>query len=159
MTGAKVLVESHTTAGILGRLGVLNRGEPGSKQPVIPCPMAKETEVCVNAFPPGGTALVPELPHQPFEADRAFRDDIDEGPIGAPFRCLFQGQAAYRDNAAYNYKLAQLRSLDPASQATQPVALNVIATALSDPTLLDFDALFALLQTFLSRRPDDLHTW
>ncbi|KAH8988775.1 hypothetical protein EDB86DRAFT_2946104 [Lactarius hatsudake] len=28
--------------------------------------------------------------------DCAFRDDIDERPIGAPFRCLFQGQAAIR---------------------------------------------------------------
>ncbi|KAH9045855.1 hypothetical protein EDB83DRAFT_2523432 [Lactarius deliciosus] len=66
-------------------------------------------------------------------------------------------KARQPDNAAYNYKLAQLRSLDPASQATQLVALNVIATALSDPTLFDFYALVALLQTFLSRRPSDLH--
>ncbi|KAH9168177.1 hypothetical protein EDB89DRAFT_2074212 [Lactarius sanguifluus] len=65
----------------------------------------------------------------------------------------------YRDNAAYNYKLVQLCSLDPTSQATQLVALDVIATALSDPTLFDFDPLFVLLQTFLSGRPDDLYVW
>ncbi|KAH9020768.1 hypothetical protein EDB84DRAFT_1441695 [Lactarius hengduanensis] len=54
-------------------------------------------------------------------------------------------KARQPDNAAYNYKLAQLRSLDPASQATQLVALDVIGTALSDPTLFGFDPLFALL--------------
>ncbi|KAH8989688.1 PCI-domain-containing protein [Lactarius akahatsu] len=74
---------------------------------------------------------------------------------------------------AYHYKLAHLRSLDPASQATQLVALDAIATALSDPTIFDFDPLFkldavlavkahplfALLRVFLSGGPDDLHAW
>ncbi|KAH9053287.1 PCI-domain-containing protein [Lactarius vividus] len=45
---------------------------------------------------------------------------------------------------AYHYKLAHVRSLDPASQATQLVALDAIATALSDPTIFDYDPLFKL---------------
>ncbi|KAH9057289.1 PCI-domain-containing protein [Lactarius vividus] len=74
---------------------------------------------------------------------------------------------------AYHYKLAHVRSLDPASQATQLVALDAIATALSDPTIFDYDPLFkldavlaaqahplfALLRVFLSGAPDDLHAW
>ncbi|KAH8988769.1 PCI-domain-containing protein [Lactarius hatsudake] len=74
---------------------------------------------------------------------------------------------------AYHYKLSHLRSLDPASHATQLVALDAIATALSDPTIFDFDPLFkldavlavkahplfALLRVFLSGGPDDLHAW
>jgi translation initiation factor 3 subunit M len=74
---------------------------------------------------------------------------------------------------AYHYKLAHVRSLDPASQATQLVALDAIAIALSNPSIFDFDPLykldavlaaqthplFALLRVFLSGGLDDLHAW
>jgi len=55
----------------------------------------------------------------------------------------------------------------------QPAALDAIATAVSNPTVFDFDPLFkldgvlaarshplfALLRIFLSGGLDDLHTW
>jgi translation initiation factor 3 subunit M len=79
---------------------------------------------------------------------------------------------ANRDNA-YHYKLVHVRSLDPASKSTQPAALNAIATAVSDPAVLDFDPLFkldavlaakshplfALLRIFLNGGLDDLRAW
>jgi translation initiation factor 3 subunit M len=81
-------------------------------------------------------------------------------------------RASCRDSA-YHYKLAHVRSLDPASPATQRSALDAIATALSNPTIFDFDPLFkldavlaaqshplfALLRIFLSGGLDDLHAW
>ncbi|KAH8982062.1 hypothetical protein EDB86DRAFT_2751506, partial [Lactarius hatsudake] len=42
---------------------------------------------------------------------------------------------------AYHYKHVHFRSLEPASLATQPVALGAIATALSDPITFGFDPL------------------
>jgi hypothetical protein len=76
-------------------------------------------------------------------------------------------------DTAYYYKLAYVRSLDPASQSTTPAALDAIATAVSEPTVFDFDPLFkldavlaarshplfALLRIFLSGGLDDLRTW
>ncbi|KAH9027551.1 hypothetical protein EDB85DRAFT_2171956 [Lactarius pseudohatsudake] len=49
-----------------------------------------------------------------------------------------------RRDMAYHYKLAHVRSLDPASQATQLAALDAIATAVSDPTIFDFDPVLKL---------------
>jgi translation initiation factor 3 subunit M len=80
---------------------------------------------------------------------------------------------AGQPDSAYHYKLAHVRSLDPASPATQRVALDAIATALSNRTIFDFDPLFkldavlaaqahplfALLRIFLSGGLDDLHAW
>lgn len=80
---------------------------------------------------------------------------------------------ARQPDTAYYYKLAHVRSLDPASQAAQLAALDAIATAVSDPTIFDFDPLFkldavlaaqahplfALLRIFLSGGPDDLRAW
>ena len=121
--------------------------------------------------------------------DHTFREECF---LGAPRRRLFQRGAAVRSlpslsplsptdthlpllcrDTAYHYKLAHVRSLDPTSQATQLVALDAIATGLSDPTIFDFDPLFkldavlaaqahplfALLRVFLSGGPDDLHAW
>ena len=76
-------------------------------------------------------------------------------------------------DTAYHYKLAHVRSLEPTLQSTQPVALDAIATALSNPAVFDFDPLFkldaviatkshplfALLQIFLNGGLDGLHTW
>ncbi|KAH9025196.1 hypothetical protein EDB84DRAFT_1564128 [Lactarius hengduanensis] len=45
---------------------------------------------------------------------------------------------------AYHYELAHVRSLDPASQATQLAALDAIAMALCDPTIFDFDPVLRL---------------
>ncbi|KAH9045879.1 hypothetical protein EDB83DRAFT_1550047 [Lactarius deliciosus] len=47
-------------------------------------------------------------------------------------------------DTAYNYKPAYNPSLELASQATQSVALDAIATALSDPATCDFDPLLQL---------------
>ena len=119
--------------------------------------------------------------------DHALRE---ERIPGAPCRSVFQSRAAVRPlslsplrlltrrrapcrDTAYHYKLAHVRSLDPASQATQRSALDAIATALSNPTIFDFDPLFkldavlaaqkhplfALLRIFLSGGLDDLHAW
>ncbi|KAF8263947.1 hypothetical protein EI94DRAFT_1772790 [Lactarius quietus] len=80
---------------------------------------------------------------------------------------------AKQRETAYHYKLAHVRSLDPTSQSTQHTALDAIATALSDPSIFDFDPLFkldavlaaqahplfALLRVFLSGGLDDLHAW
>ncbi|KAH9045885.1 hypothetical protein EDB83DRAFT_2185583, partial [Lactarius deliciosus] len=71
---------------------------------------------------------------------------------------------------AHHYKHVHFRSLEPASWATQPVTLDAIATALSDPITFGFDplfqpeaifaaqaySLFALLRIFPSGRRDDL---
>ena len=76
-------------------------------------------------------------------------------------------------DTAYHYKLAHVRSLDPASQSAQSAALDTIATAVSNPAVLDFDPLFkldavlatkshplfALLRIFLSGGLDDLRAW
>ena len=76
-------------------------------------------------------------------------------------------------DTAYYYKLALVRSLEPTAQSAQPVALDAIATALSNPTVFDFDPLFkldavvatrshplfALLRIFFNGGVDDLHTW
>jgi len=66
-----------------------------------------------------------------------------------------------------------VRSLDPASKTTQPIALDAIATALSNPNIFSFDPLFKLdailavqthplfklLQIFLNGGLDELHAW
>jgi translation initiation factor 3 subunit M len=75
--------------------------------------------------------------------------------------------------AAYYYKLAHVRSLDPTSQSTTPAVLDAIATAVSVPSVFDFDPLFkldavlavhshplfALLRIFLNGGLDDLRSW
>ncbi|KAF8462486.1 PCI-domain-containing protein [Russula ochroleuca] len=80
---------------------------------------------------------------------------------------------AGQQDTAYYYKLALVRSLEPTSQSAQPAALDAIATALSNPTVFDFDPLFkldavvatrshplfALLRIFFNGGLDDLHTW
>ncbi|KAI0296093.1 hypothetical protein B0F90DRAFT_1811347 [Multifurca ochricompacta] len=80
---------------------------------------------------------------------------------------------AGQPDTAYYYKLAHVRSFDPASQTAQPAALDAIATGLSNPTVFDLDPLFkldaviaakshplfALLRIFLNGGLDELHTW
>ncbi|KAI9449883.1 PCI-domain-containing protein [Russula earlei] len=80
---------------------------------------------------------------------------------------------AGQPDTAYHYKLAHVRSLDPASQSAQLAALDAIATALANPAVFDFDPLFklaavvaarshplfSLLQIFLNGGLDELHTW
>ncbi|KAH9971432.1 PCI-domain-containing protein [Lactifluus volemus] len=80
---------------------------------------------------------------------------------------------AGQSETAYYYKLAHVRSLDPTSQSTTPAALDAIATAVSVPSVFDFDPLFkldavlavhshplfALLRIFLSGGLDDLRSW
>ncbi|KAI9456665.1 hypothetical protein BJY52DRAFT_1187742 [Lactarius psammicola] len=73
----------------------------------------------------------------------------------------------------YRLKRADVRELDPASLAIQPGVLDAVATALSDPTVFNFDPLFqfdavltaqahplfVLFRIFLSSGLDDLHAW
>jgi len=76
-------------------------------------------------------------------------------------------------DTAYHHKLAHVCSLDHVSQSAQSAALDPIANAVSNPTVLDFDPLFkldavlatkphplfALLRIFLSGGLDDLRAW
>ncbi|KAH9168318.1 hypothetical protein EDB89DRAFT_2203536 [Lactarius sanguifluus] len=56
---------------------------------------------------------------------------------------------------AYHYKHVHFRSLEPASWATQPVTLDAIATALSDPIIFGFDPLFQPAAIFATQAQAD----
>jgi translation initiation factor 3 subunit M len=73
----------------------------------------------------------------------------------------------------YYYKLELVRSYDAATAEAQAAALDVIKTALIDPTMFDFDQLFkldavvklkdhplfSLLNVFMSGNLPDLENW
>ncbi len=56
-----------------------------------------------------------------------------------------------RDTAYYN-NLTHARSLNSESQATQFAVLDAIATALSDPTIFDFDPFFKFNAVLAAKR-------
>ncbi|ETW83622.1 hypothetical protein HETIRDRAFT_116256 [Heterobasidion irregulare TC 32-1] len=76
-------------------------------------------------------------------------------------------------DVSYKYKLAYVRSLESSSPDAQHAAIDLIATALSYPTLFDFDTLFKLdsvlalkdhelfqlLQVFVNGGLDELKAW
>ncbi|KAI0265916.1 hypothetical protein BC834DRAFT_924157 [Gloeopeniophorella convolvens] len=80
---------------------------------------------------------------------------------------------ASQPETAHYYRLTHVRALGGAAPAAQPAALAAISAALSDPAVLDFDALFkldavvaasahplfALLRVFLTGGLDDLRAW
>ncbi|KAH9045877.1 hypothetical protein EDB83DRAFT_2523461 [Lactarius deliciosus] len=84
-----------------------------------------------------------ETAEGPFDDDNTFYDVfLDSVGTNDELHVL---QVSHTDiegeDKAYHFKLTQILSLDPASRLIQLVTLDAITTALSDPTIIDFDLL------------------